>query len=89
MMDQLIREFPEQLREAIDIGSAAKIKKHKKPIQHVLVCGLGGSGIGGSFVQELIQDECKVPLLVNKGYNFPAYVGKETLAIFFLLFRQH
>ncbi len=82
MMDTLIREFPEQLKEAIDIGEAAKIKKHKSPIHHVLVCGLGGSGIGGTFVKELLENESNIPVLVNKGYNLPAYVGEHTLAIF-------
>jgi len=82
MMDSLIREFPEQLREAIEIGEAAKIKKHKKDIHHVLVCGLGGSGIGGTFVKELIEKESNIPVLVNKGYNLPGYVGENTLAIF-------
>ena len=82
MMDTLIREFPEQLKEAIEIGEAAKIKKHKKDIHHVLVCGLGGSGIGGTFVKELVENESDIPVLVNKGYNLPGYVGENTLAIF-------
>ncbi len=82
MMDQLIREFPEQLREALSIGKAADIQAHDKDIHHVLVCGLGGSGIGGDFVREFIQEECNIPYLVNKGYDLPAYVGANTLAIF-------
>jgi len=82
MMDSLIREFPEQLKEAIEIGEAAKIKKYKKDIHHVLVCGLGGSGIGGTFVKELVENESNIPVLVNKGYSLPGYVGENTLAIF-------
>lgn len=81
-MDQLIREFPDQLREALNIGQEAQIKSHEHPIHHILVCGLGGSGIGGDFVREFIQETCDIPFLVNKGYGLPQYVGKHTLAIF-------
>jgi len=61
---------------AIEIGEAAKIKTHKKDIHHVFVCGLGGSGIGGSFVKELIENESDIPVFVNKGYNLSSYVGE-------------
>jgi len=81
MMDKLIERFPAQLAEALEIGQAAKVNKHDKEINKIFVAGLGGSGIGGDFVAELVKKECKVPYLVSKGYTIPAYVDENTLAI--------
>ncbi len=81
MMIQLIDRFPDQLTEAIEIGSASSIKPHDKPLSHVYVAGLGGSGIGANFVAEFIADECKIPYTVGKSYSIPKYVGENTLAI--------
>lgn len=81
MMDQLIAEFPQQLKEALEIGAAAKFTKNPKPIRNVLVAGLGGSGIGANFVIEFTRHECKVPFSVTKGYDLPAWVNESTLLI--------
>lgn len=81
MMDQLIARFPEQLFEALEIGSNASMRPHNNPIHMAYVAGLGGSGIGANFVAEFIREECKVPYLVGKGYDIPAYINEYTLAI--------
>ncbi len=82
MMDQLIQEFPDQLAEALEIGKKANISNHNHPINTVLVCGLGGSGIGGNFIEVFTRDERKVPFLVSKSYELPGYVNQHTLVIF-------
>ena len=81
MMDQLIQRFPEQLKEAMQIGEEAQIHPHSKDINKVYVAGLGGSGIGADFVAEFIKDECPLPYNVGKGYSIPEYVDENTLAI--------
>ncbi len=81
MMDQLIERFPSQLVEALEIGEAAQINVHAEPIHNIYVAGLGGSGIGANFVAEFISDELKVPYMIGKGYDNPAFIGKNTLYI--------
>ncbi|MEM7104184.1 MAG: bifunctional phosphoglucose/phosphomannose isomerase [Bacteroidota bacterium] len=81
MMDKLIQDFPQQLREALEIGKNASITAHSEPITHILVCGMGGSAIGGNFLSEFVADHCPVPISVNKGYTVPGHVGKSTLVI--------
>jgi len=81
MMDKLIERFPAQLVESLQIGEAATLTPHSKPIHKIFVAGLGGSGIGGDFVAELISDECKVPYLVGKSYSIPAYVDENTMVV--------
>lgn len=80
-MKTLVANFSKQLTEAISIGENAKLTAHSKPIQNVLICGLGGSGIGGSIVAELVVANANVPINVTKGYFIPAYVNENTLVI--------
>ncbi len=81
MMDSLIQEFPEQLLEALEIGRTANLRPDSKSYKNVLVCGLGGSGIGANFVYEFCKHELKVPFQVVKGYDIPAYVNEDSLVI--------
>ena len=80
-MDNMIARFPDQLAEALQIAETVSLLKHPSPIRTVLVSGLGGSGIGGNFVQDLAGAECQVPIFVNKGYDAPRWANKHTLAI--------
>lgn len=80
-MNQLIERFMDQLAEGLEIGRNASIRPAAANINHIYVAGLGGSGIGADFVASFIQDECRLPFLVRKGYHVPAFVGPNTLAI--------
>jgi len=80
-MKYLIASFAEQLKEAMEIGEASQITNHKSQITTVLISGLGGSGIGGTIVSQLVENECKIPVLTNKTYFIPAFVNQNTLVI--------
>lgn len=80
-MDNLIADFPNQLAEAIEIGENASHSPAESQIKNIVVSGLGGSGIGGSLVKELVSDELTIPFEVNKGYHLPTYVNENTLII--------
>src|ERR1035437_3115020 len=80
-MKTLIENFPDQLREAIRIGEAAKLSSAKRKISNVLISGLGGSGIGGTIVSELVAMEATIPITVSKGYFIPKFVNENTLVI--------
>lgn len=80
-MLQLIKEFPNHLTDALAICEKTNLKTASKPIQNVLITGLGGSGIGGTIVADLLSPICAVPVLVNKDYHIPAFVGENTLVI--------
>lgn len=80
-MKNLVLGFPKQLEDAIEIGNQIKLEPARVPVQNVLICGLGGSGIGGTIVAELVAAEAKAPISVSKGYFIPAYVDHHTLVI--------
>lgn len=80
-MKDLIANFTKQLREAVQIGEAAKFTAPTNEIRNILVTGLGGSGIGGTIVAQICEKELKVPFHVSKDYFIPAYVNQHTLVV--------
>ena len=80
-MKELISSFTAQLRQAIDIGEKATFTKPTTEIKNILITGLGGSGIGGSIINQIVEMEIKVPVTVNKDYFLPAFVGKDSLVV--------
>ena len=79
-MKKLVENFTHQLIEAKAISEKAVLEK-KSGIQSVLITGLGGSGIGGTVLGELVAKSCPVPILVNKDYFLPEFVNAHTLVI--------
>jgi glucose/mannose-6-phosphate isomerase len=79
-MKSLVQNFTQQLKEAKAIAEKAVISEGKN-IAHIVITGLGGSGIGGTIISELISDSCKVPITINKDYFLPAFVNENTLVI--------
>lgn len=79
-MKELVQNFTKQLKEAKSIAEKAVISKGGN-VQNILITGLGGSGIGGTILSELIGDSCAVPIIVNKDYFLPAFVNDKTLVI--------
>ncbi len=48
---------------------------------NIVVLGMGGSAIGGSLLRSLLAEECPIPILSNRDYHLPAFVGPDTLVI--------
>ncbi len=80
-MKNLVSAFAAQLQEALKIGNDYHFVTPVKDFSSVVITGLGGSGIGGSIVQNYLFDKSVIPLFVNKDYFLPAFVGKDTLVI--------
>jgi glucose/mannose-6-phosphate isomerase len=81
-MENLIKNFPNQLKKAFEIARTQQnITKPLHNIQNVVVAGLGGSGIGGSIIENLILNECIVPIKITKSYTAPAFIDKNTLFV--------
>lgn len=81
LMKQLIADFPKQLAEAMEIAKNAKIHKADKEIKNVIICGMGGSGIGGLIVSQWLSDDLSVPVGFCQDYDLPNYVNEHTLVI--------
>ncbi len=80
-MFELLKEFPAQVKAAVTIGKSAALTLNTRGIENVVLCGLGGSAIGGDLLRSLVADELKVPFLINRHYTLPAFVGRTSLVI--------
>lgn len=80
-MDKLISAFPENITEALEIASKANISKPDHEIRNVVICGMGGSGIGGKLIAKWVEKECTVPIEIIQDYSLPNYVNGHTLVI--------
>ena len=79
-MKQLVQNFPHQLKDSLAIAEKA-IVSNKADFHNIVVTGLGGSGIGGTILSELLSDYCPIPILVNKDYSLPSFINEKTLLI--------
>jgi len=81
-MIDLLMNFHEQLVEGVRIGESfsADSLKGFEP-ESIVLCGMGGSAIGGDFLRCYLADELTKPFLVIRDYDLPAFVNSESLVI--------
>lgn len=80
-MEKLIEQFPANIEEALQIANNASFKSPKNTIKNVVICGMGGSGIGGRLVSNWVLNEIKVPVQCFHDYVTPTYIDENTLVI--------
>lgn len=80
-MDKLISAFPQNIVDALEIAKKSSFKKPTQEIKHIVICGMGGSGIGGKLVAQWIENEISVPILFAQDYSLPHFVNQHSLVI--------
>ena len=74
-----VREFPEQCEEAWrEVGELQFPEEYQK-IENIVICGMGGSLLGGRVVKAI--GEINLPLELWSDYGIPAFVNEKTLMI--------
>ncbi len=77
-----VASLPAHVREAAAAGAAAGARlPGTDDIDHVVVCGMGGSAVGGDVLAALARAAGPVPVVVHRGYGAPAHVGPRTLVV--------
>lgn len=77
-----IFNFPDHLEEGKRIGQQAELPGlDSGSIQHVVVCGMGGSAIGADLVRSYLGGRLKIPMVICRHYGLPGFVGRNTLVI--------
>jgi len=70
-----VRAMPDHLRDALWRIESARLEDGEAA--GVLVCGMGGSAIGGDLAAAALGDRCTRPLLTVRGYAIPAWATPE------------
>lgn len=76
-----IHEVPWQCQQAWQMAEDFDLPKDYSTVNKVLIIGMGGSAIGGDLVSSLVAPEAKIPIIVYRGYDLPAFVDDSTLVI--------
>jgi glucose/mannose-6-phosphate isomerase len=80
-MLELLLDFPEQCRVALALAQSAKILFEKRDFRKIVFAGMGGSAIGADLVRSYLYFESRIPMVVLREYELPAYVDDATLVI--------
>ncbi len=71
---------PDHLTDALWRVESAGIKRFEAH-GGLLICGMGGSGIGADLAAATIGDRAHNPVYTRRGYDLPAWVGEETAVL--------
>jgi glucose/mannose-6-phosphate isomerase len=74
-----IEEMPKHLSDGLRRGRTSGLPRFTP--REVVVCGMGGSAIGGDLLQEWMAASTEVPCEVCRSYSVPGHVGKDSLVI--------
>ena len=72
---QVIKDFPKQCREALDLPKGISINGQ---VNNIVITGMGGSAVGGDFLKIYLNDT-NIPVYVNRDYKLPNFVDENTL----------
>lgn len=74
-----IERLPEGLADGLRRGRRSGLPRFLP--KDIVVCGMGGSSMGGDLLKEWLALSTEVPCHVVRSYSLPAYVGKDSLVI--------
>ena len=71
--------LPEQVADAAQAARGLHGLPDRERIEHVVVIGMGGSGVAGDLLQAIATPILPIPVVVVKSYGLPAFVGENSL----------
>ncbi len=74
MLDDILA-IPDHLRDALWRVESARLAPRESA--GLLVCGMGGSAIGGDLATAVLGDRLTGPLLTSRGYELPSWTTAE------------
>lgn len=80
-MEKLVAEFPKNIADALEIAAASNFNNLNRTFTSVVIIGMGGSGIGGKLVAQLVAEEATTPIVSVQDYDLPSFVNEHTLVI--------
>ncbi len=77
-MKEVLLKFSNQIKDASKASWDVKLPPDFKP-SNIVVCGMGGSAIGGDLLADLLRDKIDIPVFTNRDYELPSFVGEKSL----------
>ncbi|MEM4309079.1 MAG: bifunctional phosphoglucose/phosphomannose isomerase [Thermoplasmata archaeon] len=76
----LTAQFSEQIEEAKEIAKKT-LENFSCRADKIVICGMGGSAIGGDITAAWAFNKSKIPIFVLRDYFLPAFCDENTLVI--------
>ncbi len=76
-----IKMLPQQASQAWEEVNNLKISKDLSNARNIIVCGMGGSALGGRVVDSFTEKKIRAPIEIFTQYYVPNYVNRDTLVI--------
>ncbi len=74
-----LKQFSNQIEFALSHFASHGLKA--TDFKHLIIAGLGGSGIGGRIARSFFTDTFPIPIECVSDYQLPAYAGADTLVV--------
>ncbi len=72
--------LPDQFARSLETPVEVSARYHKK-YSNVVVSGLGGSAIGGDILRTWALQKARIPVVVNRDYDMPAFINSDSLVL--------
>jgi len=76
-----IRGFADMWEEGWRIAERDKAYGSVSEPANLILCGMGGSSIGGALLESLAFESSGIPIALCRGYTLPSWAGSETLVV--------
>ncbi len=81
-MLELLRAFPKQIEDGRRLAQEADLKPLAgRKFDNIVLCGMGGSAIGGDLVKSYTIDSLRLPFVICRDYDLPGFVNDGSLVI--------
>jgi glucose/mannose-6-phosphate isomerase len=76
-----IFNLPLQIETAYLLAKKQKLPADYGKVKNIVFCGMGGSNLASELIRDLFSSQIKIPFVLVRNYNLPAFVNKESLII--------
>lgn len=76
-----VEELAKQCSHAWEDTGKVSVPDSYRNVDNIVMCGMGGSGLGARVIESVYVNELKVPLVRVNTYNLPGFVNENSLVI--------
>jgi glucose/mannose-6-phosphate isomerase len=80
-MGMMISSFPALLKKAVELSRSLVLPRDYRSVKEIVVCGMGGSAIGGDLFRDLSQRKIPLSVSVIRDYDLPRHVDERSLVV--------
>jgi glucose/mannose-6-phosphate isomerase len=80
-MRTMISSFPVLVRNAMELSENIVLPGDYKGVKEIVICGMGGSAIGGDLFRDLSHKSIPIGVSVVRDYDLPKHVDEKSLVV--------